>query len=165
MEEAVFLNLLQESEARLQRVCRFYCSQLVDQEDLMQEIVFQCWRSRAKFRGEAQWSTYLYRIALNTALTFVRKEKRKRHRPLEESTAPIEKAPSIEQQIDQAQQHAFLFQAIHRLKKLDQTLILLYLEELSYREMAEITGLSESNVGVKINRIKKRLHKQLSVQL
>ncbi len=165
MSEKDFLNLLTESKARLTRICRFYCTRKEDQQDLMQEIVFQIWRSRDRFRRESQVYTWIYRIGINTALTFVRKARRHPYVDLSHAPPVADAQLSPEERMDQAEQQSQLMDAIRQLRKLDQTLILLYLEEMSYREMAEITGLSESNVGVKINRIKKVLAQRLTEKI
>ena len=132
-----------------------YCTEKDDREDLFQEIVLQLWRSYPSFKGEAKISTWMYRISINTAITSLRKNSRK----------PVTQALSVEhenineiteQRID-VEYARELQLAINILSKIDKALVMLYLEEKSYKEIAEILGISESNVGVKINRIKKKL--------
>jgi len=161
MKEADYLNLMAENQDRLARICRFYCRDVEAQKDLMQEIAFQIWRSRERYRGEAQLNTWLYRIGINTALAFLRKQqKREMQRIDDKPNISASEANPIEA-MERKERIDHLMQAIQGLKKLDQTIILLYLEELTYQEIAKITGLSESNVGVKINRIKKRISQNL----
>ncbi|MGR3810986.1 RNA polymerase sigma factor [Jiulongibacter sp. NS-SX5] len=155
MEES-FLQMIDQHQGILVKVSRLYEDQPEDRRDLFQEIVLQLWRSYPKFRAEAKESTWVYRIALNTAITIFRK-KTKRNQVLTEVDLPdfvIEENGQLEQ----------LMWAIQRLNKLDKALILLYLEDKSYKEMAEISGYSESNVGVKLNRIKKKLSNILKLE-
>jgi RNA polymerase sigma-70 factor (ECF subfamily) len=132
-----------------------YCNDRDDSEDLFQEIVLQLWRSYPAFKADAKVSTWMYRIGLNTAITRLRKNSRK---PLTQSLS-IEhqnlKDP-LPQRID-IEYGEELQTAINMLNKLDKALVMLYLDEKNYKEIAEIIGISESNVGVKINRIKKKL--------
>jgi RNA polymerase sigma-70 factor (ECF subfamily) len=163
MQEAEFITLIDANHARLIRICRFYERESEAQEDLYQDILFQIWRSRHRYRGEAKADTWLYRIAVNTALTHVRSSvnRRKHLGEIAEDTEPTF-SPDFARNMDQQAQQAALYQAIENLSRLDRTLILLYLEERSYREMAHITGLSEGNVGVRINRLKKKLAQRLN---
>ncbi|MEM6345145.1 MAG: RNA polymerase sigma factor [Bacteroidota bacterium] len=161
MKEAEYLKLMEANQERLQRICRFYCRDVEAQKDLMQEIAFQIWRSRERYRGEAQLNTWLYRIGINTALAYLRKQKKRETQPLEAKAQVVADARNPEEKLEQQERLDLLMQAIQQLKKLDQSIILLYLEELSYQEIAKVTGLSESNVGVKINRIKKRISQNL----
>ncbi|MEL7532714.1 MAG: RNA polymerase sigma factor [Bacteroidota bacterium] len=161
MNEADYLNLMAENQERLQRICRFYCRDIEAQKDLMQEIAFQIWRSRERYRGEAQLNTWLYRIGINTALVFLRKQKKREMQRLDEKPPMPAVGGNPEEELERQERMELLMQAIKQLKKLDQSIILLYLEELSYQEIAKVTGLSESNVGVKINRIKKRISQHL----
>ena len=124
-----------------------------DHDDLFQEIVIQVWHSIPSFRQEASVTTWLYRIALNTAIRWSKKEKRhagaealdKVQHLLQETRAPAD------------ERLTWLYGEIYKLDEIDRSIILLVLEGFSYREMSGILGISESNVGVKINRIKKQL--------
>jgi RNA polymerase sigma-70 factor (ECF subfamily) len=126
-----------------------------DKEDLFQEIILQAWKSYNTFRGESLFSTWLYRVALNTALTFFKKEK-KRPRTIHTETFPeqIEYTSPAEEQIK------VMYNAIGHLSKIDKALIMLYLEEYTYSEIAEILGITANNVAVKVNRIKDKLKEQ-----
>ncbi len=161
MKEADYLKLMEANRDRLERICRFYCRDIEAQKDLMQEIAFQIWRSRERYRGEAQLNTWLYRIGINTALAYLRKQKRRQMQPLEEKVQVVSDEANPDERLERQERMDLLMEAIQSLKKLDQSIILLYLEELSYQEIAKVTGLSESNVGVKINRIKKRISQNL----
>ncbi|MEL6592708.1 MAG: sigma-70 family RNA polymerase sigma factor [Bacteroidota bacterium] len=157
MQEPEFLRLIEANRPRLERICRFYLKEIEARKDLMQEIVFQIWRSRERYRGDAHLNTWLYRIALNTALAYVRKNKKRFHESLAQVESIGSDANSPIEQLVRKNRKQRLIQAIKQLKSLDQTVVLLYLEELSYEEIAEVTGLTTTNVGAKISRIKKRL--------
>ncbi|MEO0895910.1 MAG: sigma-70 family RNA polymerase sigma factor [Bacteroidota bacterium] len=156
-----FAAILSRNRSRLVRICRIYAYNREDQEDLFQDITYQIWRSMGNFKGNAQIDTYLYRIALNTAMVY--KTKQKRRKP----TVDVDKTmgPSYEMHLDESldkdNKLAWLYTAIRKLKPVEQSLILLYLDELSYEEMAKITGLTVNNVGVKLNRIKKKLSEKV----
>jgi RNA polymerase sigma-70 factor (ECF subfamily) len=153
--EKEFTNIISTHQGIILKVCRMYCNDRDDSEDLFQEIVLQLWRSYPAFKADAKVSTWMYRIGLNTAITRLRKNSRK---PLTQSLS-IEhqnlKDP-LPQRID-IEYGEELQTAINMLNKLDKALVMLYLDEKNYKEIAEIIGISESNVGVKINRIKKKL--------
>ena len=140
-------------------MARAYTLTTEDCQDLAQEILLQVWRSLPQFQNRASASTWFYRVALNTALGWHRKERRRRARqqPVFEvedlSVAGLDSA----QQIVQREAVERLYAAIRQLPKTDAALVLLYLEDLSYRQMADVLGISESNVGVKLNRAKKAL--------
>lgn len=131
-----------------------------DRNDLLQEVLLAVWKSIPAFRGQAKPTTYLYRVCHNAALLWIRTEKNYRRR-VEQfgALAPTESGGGTDSLTDE--RLARLYSAIHQLKPLERSLILLSLDGLSYREMAEVLGLSESNVGVKLNRIKTQLTQTL----
>jgi len=135
------------------KVCRLYTHSQEDFEDYYQEVCLQIWRSKDNFKGNAQWSTWIYRLSLNVCLTLLKKkQKKQQHLDANEhliSTTEFETDPLDE--LDQ------LYIAIRKLSEIDRALILLYLEEKSYREIAEILGTNPNNVGVRIKRIKEKL--------
>lgn len=121
-----------------------------DQEDLFQEIVFQLWKSYPTFRGDSMVSTWMYRIALNTALASFRKNSV----ALEfKATLPIQKDVELEHSENQQR----MFEAFKKLSKAERAIIALYLEDYSYREISEIIGITENYVGVKMGRIRTKL--------
>jgi len=128
-------------------------------EDLYQEILIQLWKGYRSFRGDAKLSTWIYRVALNTSMTFLRDRKRKTRHTHEISEAihiGVQDQPlEIKDQVDQ------LHKAIRKLPEEDRSIIILYLDDYPYKEIAEIIGLSSSHIGVKINRIKKKLLTEL----
>lgn len=131
-----------------------------DRNDLLQEVLLAVWKSIPAFRGQAKPTTYLYRVCHNTALLWIRTQKNYRRR-IEKFGAfsSVESVTSPDTLTDA--RLAELYAAIHALKPMDRSLMLLFLDGLSYREMAEVMGLSESNIGVKINRIKTQLTQSL----
>ena len=159
MEEE-FLQSVNEHQGIILKVCRMYCSDSTDAEDLFQEILLQLWKAWPTFQAASKVSTWIYRIGLNTAITRLRKNSR---RPALEALSLAQQAigeiPSQRLDILFDQE---LQAAIDGLHKFDRALVMLYLEEKSYKEIAEIMGLSEGNVGVKINRIKKLLKEKIN---
>lgn len=139
------------------KVVRAYAFTSHDQDDLFQEIITQVWNSIPQFRGGAAVTTWLYRVALNTALAWLRKERRNRDR-----TQALDGAELVLETPARAPNPRldWLYEQIAQLDHVDRSLALLMLDGFSYREMAETLGITESNVGVKINRIKNHLIKQ-----
>ena len=159
VSESLFKGWLTEYGVAVLKVARAYTLTTEDCQDLVQEILLQVWRSLPQFQGRASASTWAYRVALNTALDWHRKERRRqaRQRPiLELGDVPIA-ALDGPQQADQREIVERLYAAIRQLPRIDAALVLLYLDDLSYRQIAEVLGISESNVGVKLNRAKKAL--------
>jgi RNA polymerase sigma-70 factor (ECF subfamily) len=140
------------------KICRAYTNSQEDFEDYYQEVCLQIWRSKDNFQEQCEWSTWVYRISLNVCLTFLKKKK-KNHQYFASDSLPEE---TIEES------HAFadetlnqLYDAIRQLSEVDRGVILLYLEEKSYQEIADIIGTNANNIGVRITRIKERLKKVL----
>lgn len=157
--KSLFMNWLGEHGSSVMKVARAYTLTSEECQDLAQEILLQAWRSLPNFERKANAATWFYRVALHTAMNWHRKDEPRRNRqePLVEVQAL---APDGIDSAGQAQQRETveqLYNAIHQLPKADAALVLLYLDQLSYQEMAEVLGISESNVGVKLNRAKKAL--------
>ena len=159
-QKSLFMNWLGEHGSSVMKVARAYTLTSEECQDLAQEILLQAWRSLPKFEGKANAATWFYRVALHTAMNWHRKDRRRRSRqqPLLEVQALAPEGIDSAEQAQQRDTVEQLYQAIHQLPKTDAALVLLYLDELSYREMAEVLGISESNVGVKLNRAKKALN-------
>lgn len=137
------------------KICRAYTDNEEDFQDYYQEVCLQLWRSRDNFQENSKWSTWVYRISLNVSLSLLRKDKKVHKNKVE---LPEVEASS-KQDSDPFNNEALqlLYQAIKKLPETDRAIILLYLDEKSYQEIAEIIGLSANNIGVKITRIKKKL--------
>jgi RNA polymerase sigma-70 factor (ECF subfamily) len=156
--ELRFRQWLGEHTGLLLKVVRSFAEVPADQDDLFQEILLQVWLSLPNFRDDSKPTTWLYRVALNTALAWKRGEKKRRRRHGSVSIFDIA-APSVtsaeaernDRVVDQ------LYAAIRALPPAKRALVVLYLDGFSYREIAEVVGISESNVGVSLNRIKKEL--------
>ena len=150
----IFSEWLDKHKALIFKIVRAYGDTPMDQDDLFQEITIQVWRSIPTFRHESAVGTWIYRIALNTAISWVTKERKYRTANGEFDNMPDVLSPPhkpVEEQL------TWLYKAIHALDEIDRSLALLLLDGFSYKEMAAILGISVSNVGVKINRIKKQL--------
>lgn len=158
-QQALFMTWLGEHGSSVVKVARAYTLTNEDCQDLAQEILLQAWQSLPNFERKASAATWFYRVALHTAMNWHRKDKprRARQQPFLEMHAAVTEGCDSAEQAQQRETVERLYQAIHQLPKADAALVLLYLDELSYREMAEVLGISESNVGVKLNRAKKAL--------
>jgi RNA polymerase sigma factor (sigma-70 family) len=154
MSEKEFLCMIQDNQGIIHKICRIYRDSPEDREDLFQEVVFQLWRSYPSFSGGSKVSTWLYRIALNTAMASFRKNK---PNVTSAEYLPDVQCENINNEDNERQEE--LLAAIRQLSEPDRALIALYLDELSYQQIAGILGISESNVGVKLTRIKIRLQK------
>jgi RNA polymerase sigma-70 factor (ECF subfamily) len=154
--ERAFIELIRTNERLIYKVCSVYVSCEFPMADLYQEVVYNLWKGFSKFRNECSMSTWMYRIALNTCITGMRKElKRPKHVPVLELKELLIEPESMDENIRE------MYRLIHQLKTLERAIILLWLEEKSYQEIAEITGLSLNNVAIKLKRIKEKL-KQMS---
>jgi len=153
------MDWLGEHSSSVMKVARAYTLTNEECQDLAQEILLQAWRSLPEFEGKASAATWFYRVALHTAMNWHRKDKsrRSRQQPFVEVQALVASESDSAEQTQHRDTVEQLYKAIHQLPKTDAALVLLYLDELSYREMAEVLGISESNVGVKLNRAKKSL--------
>ena len=156
--ESLFRKWLALHGGAVWKVARAYTVTAEDCQDLVQDILLQVWRSLPQFEGRASVATWIYRIALNTALTWRRQERRRPERqPLFEIEEPTADDSESAQHVEQREVVERLYATIRQLPKGDAALVLLYLDDLSYREMAEVLGISESNVGVKLNRARNAL--------
>ncbi|MFK7924388.1 MAG: RNA polymerase sigma factor [Bacteroidia bacterium] len=158
-EERAFVSLIETNQGIIHKVCRLYAFGLAEREDLFQEIVLQLWRNHKTFSGKSKISTWMYRVALNTAISALRKKER---RPKLESNEPL--PFGLAERIhdpDIAEKRSFLYRAIDQLSEIERAIILLYLEEQSYEEISQIMGITSNNVGVKLNRIKEKLKKKI----
>jgi RNA polymerase sigma factor (sigma-70 family) len=161
-QEIAFQKLIEQNKGILFKVARTYCRSEEDREDLIQEIMIQVWQSLHKYNDQFKISTWLYRISLNVAISFYRKNATRI-----DNTIALNEQNSLSQQDDapeNEQQLSLLEQCINELKEIDKALMLLYLEDKSHAEIAEIVGMSVSNVGTKISRIKDKLKLRFSQQ-
>lgn len=156
--ESLFLQLVREYDARLRRICRVYAADEDARGDLYQDILVQLWRSLPSYAGAASAGTWLYRIALNTAIDGVRQRSvRRRGEPFVREALHPQRVARPDEHVERAQATARLYKAIERLDPIDRALVLLLLEERSYQEVSEILGIGVSAVGVRLHRAKKKL--------
>jgi RNA polymerase sigma-70 factor (ECF subfamily) len=151
-----FLSLIEENKGIIYKVSNAYCRNAEDRRDLVQEIIFQLWRSFDRYDDQYKISTWMYRIALNVSISFYRKNRR-RNKLSTEFTENIFEFVDDQKDFETEQNIRLLNEFISELKELDRALMILYLEEKSYEEIAEILGISKTNVATKINRIKLKL--------
>jgi RNA polymerase sigma-70 factor (ECF subfamily) len=152
--QKIFLQQINENKGIIHKVAKMYMDNPLDQEDLFQEIVMQLWKAYPSFKGTSKFSTWMYRVALNTAIVFFKKDNRK-----------VDKA-SLNEQIEIAdfsdshekeEKLAYLYKAVQELNQIEKALIFLFLENQSHREIAQNLGITEVNARVKLNRTKEKL--------
>jgi len=155
--QETFQKLVEENKKLLYKVCNSYCRDRDSREDLAQEITIQLWRSFGKFDGRCRFSTWMYRIALNVAISFYRSESTRTRHLISDEQRLLETADETEGQPEDIR---LLYRFIEGLDPLNKALILLYLDEHSYREIADVLGITETNVATKINRLKSRMKQE-----
>jgi len=152
-QKQIFEDWLGQHKALIFKIVRAYAFSVMDQDDLFQEIIIQIWHSIPAFRRESSVNTWLYRISLNTAIKWTKKERK--HYQSETLDGAQHILQEGRRQTDE--RLTWLYEEIHKLDEIDRSITLLLMDGFSYKEMAAILGITESNVGVKINRIKKQL--------
>lgn len=155
-----FEDVIEQHKGILFKIARSYCQNADDREDLMQETMIQIWQSLQKYNGQAKMSTWLYRIALNVAISFYRKNstRAKKYTVLTVQQDKILITDNSEEEFKLNQLQKF----ISELKEIDKAIMILYLEDKSHLEISEILGMSITNVGTKIGRIKENLKKRFT---
>jgi RNA polymerase sigma factor (sigma-70 family) len=155
-DKILFTELINENKGIIFKICNAYCFSKEDRDDLAQEIIYNLWKSFADYKAQFKFSTWMYRIALNVAISFYRKERNKKHRvTYSENLLVVEEDSSSN--TEEERNLKLLLKFVGELKEIDKSVILLYLGDKSYKEIAEITGITETNVATKINRIKDKL--------
>jgi len=152
-----YINFIRPNAGIIIKICRAYSYSQEDFEDLYQEVCLQIWRTKDNFIGNSEWSTWVYRITLNVCMTFQKTEAKRTFQNGILDSVP--EALSTDSSAIQEESLSQLYMAIKQLSVIDRAIILLYLEEKSYQEIAEIIGTNSNNIGVKIQRIKNRLKK------
>ncbi|MGN6193663.1 MAG: RNA polymerase sigma factor [Ginsengibacter sp.] len=152
--EKEFEKHIRNHELLLYKICRIYAYSDADREDLFQEIVIQLWNAYPKFKGDSKFSTWLYRVAINTAISGLRKKKNfiSSYEP-----ASIPEQASEAEEFSEEERLQQLYQAIQQLNEVEKAIVMLYMEDRTYEEMEEILGLNQGNLRVKMNRIKEKL--------
>jgi len=150
-----FVELLQKHQNIVHKVCRIYTNNQDAHNDLFQEITIQLWKAYPKFRGDSKFSTWMYRVGLNTAITLYRKSKRRIR--TQEFDAFQYKISAEAYDDSEEQQLNLMYKAVHQLNDIDKALVFLFLEDKNYKEISETLGISEVNSRVRMNRIKTKL--------
>lgn len=160
--EKEFLIVIKQNQGIIHKVCNIYCDGQEDRNDLFQEIVAQLWKSFPSFREESKFSTWMYRVALNTAITSFKKTKRRpdQNRLTYENFQVKDENYDIETEEEIKNLH----RAVAQLTGVEKSIVLLFLENKKYEEIAEITGITQNYVRVKMNRIKKKLKKFMETE-
>ena len=161
MKEQKFNQIVTENSELIKRICRYYNNNVEDQQDMYQEVLINIWRSLDKFRGESKLSTFIYRIAVNVSITYASKSFKQSKLYVSADTENINEIID-EPHEDNEQQIQQLHTALNTLSVIDKALISLVLEGLSMKEIANIIGITEPNVKVKIHRIKTYLKEELT---
>jgi RNA polymerase sigma factor (sigma-70 family) len=155
--EKDFLQIIQKNQGIIHKVCNIYCDEEEDRNDLFQEIVAQLWKSYPSFRNDSKFSTWMYRVALNTAITSFKKQKR---RPDQNKLSNDNFQIADEKYDNDTEENIkLLHRAVSQLTGIEKSIVLLFLENKGYEDIAEITGITQNYVRVKMNRIKKKLKK------
>ena len=156
--KGTFIGLIEANQGIIHKVSRIYCNDEEERKDLFQEIVMQLWKAFPSFNQQSKFSTWMYRVALNTAITQFRKISKRKEEPAEHLPVHIAEENLAEEKEERIK---LLYKAINQLNPVERSIVILYLDECSYEEISGIIGISVSNVGVKINRIKKKMQKIL----
>jgi RNA polymerase sigma factor (sigma-70 family) len=156
--ETEFIRVIKENEGIIFKIAMLYAADKDDQKDLYQEVVYQLWRSFDSFRSESKISTWIYRIALNTSITHLRKEKKRGSR-VSIGEAVINRFDPDDSLMEE--RLAQLYDQVKKLNTIEKAIVLLHLEGKNYEEIAAITGFTATNVGTRLSRIKDKLRSQL----
>jgi RNA polymerase sigma factor (sigma-70 family) len=159
--QETFQNRVEQHKKILYKVCNAYCKDRDSREDLAQEITFQLWRSFGKFDGRCQFSTWMYRIALNVAISFCRSEGTRTRHVISDEQRLLEWVVETERQPEEVR---LLYEFIEELDPLGRALILLYLDGNTYPEIADIVGITETNVATKISRLKSKMKQEFGTK-
>lgn len=149
-----FSKLIKDNQGLIIKVSRLYTHSAEDQEDLFQEIVLQLWKSYDSFQGNSKISTWMYRVALNTAITLFR---RKTRAPQTDELQDFHSKNFVEEDDEKYQQISLLYKVIKMLPDVERAIVMMYLDDQPYKEIAETLGITEVNARVKMNRLKKTL--------
>jgi RNA polymerase sigma factor (sigma-70 family) len=159
--QKTFQDQVDQHRKILYKICNVYCRDRDSREDLAQEIIFQLWRSFGKFDGRCQFSTWMYRIALNVAISFFRGENTRTRHVFSDEQRLLETVIEPERQPEDVR---LLYEFIAQLDPLSKALILLYLDGNRYQEIAEILGISETNVATRLGRLKSRMKQEFGTK-
>ncbi|MEN9570028.1 MAG: hypothetical protein RL172_1259 [Bacteroidota bacterium] len=157
-----FLQLLEQHKGIVIKVASMYATGFNSKDDLVQEIIYQLWRSYPTYNQQYRFTTWMYRVSLNVAISFYRQEKRN---AINRVLLPVAEDTTDECNLQQQEQAKLLQKYIALLKPLDKALLLLYFEEKTYKEMAEVLGITETNVATRLSRVKEKLKQQIEKEI
>ena len=155
MDKEKFIQILNENKWVLYKVINTYCKDSEDRKDLEQEILIQLWKSFKSYNSQYKISTWVYKIAMNVSISFYRSNVNRKSKTSPISESIFQVANQVDNSFDE--ERKFLYDFINQLDDFNKEILILYLDEHSYKEIAEIVGITESNVGTKINRLKNKL--------
>lgn len=160
--EKTFVDFFKPNQRLIHKICRIYTDNAEDHKDLFQEITVQLWKSFPGFKGDAKFTTWMYKVALNTAITLFRKPQKKelKHAEIDISSLKME----YETYEDDGDKLKRMYKAIHEMSDVEKALIMMYLEDKSYREIGEILGITEGNARVKMSRAKNNLKTKINTK-
>lgn len=154
-KETEFLKQIESNKGILFKICRIYQDNAEDRDDLLQEMTMQLWLAYSSFRGESKFSSWMYRVALNTAIAFFKKRKR---RPDDQGLPDdFDRAEELSKASEEEEKLAVFYKAVHQLNKIEKALIYLYMEDQSYQEIATHLGITPLNARVRLSRLKDKL--------
>jgi RNA polymerase sigma factor (sigma-70 family) len=156
--KCIFSKIIQDNKQRIMRICWVYSQNKEDQKDLFQEVAFNMWKSLPSFRKESKLDTWVYRVCLNVCMQYAMKlNKVKKIRVDIEGVEIFDDSIDLHGKLENSENTKVLYECISKLNAADKSLVLLFLEDLSYKTISEITGITENHAAVKLNRIKKKL--------
>ncbi|UHO39092.1 sigma-70 family RNA polymerase sigma factor [Chryseobacterium capnotolerans] len=161
-QEKIFIEFFKPNQKLIHKICRIYTDNAEDHEDLFQEITIQLWKSFSTFKGDSKFSTWMYRVALNTAITLFRKPKKQNSQAVDVDVSSLR----IEYETYEDDEHKLqkMYKAIYELSDVEKALIMMYLEDKPYKEIGEILGITEGNARVKMNRAKNNLKTKINTK-
>lgn len=161
-QEKTFIEFFKPNQKLIHKICRIYTDNAEDHEDLFQEITIQLWKSFPGFKGEAKFSTWMYRVALNTAITLFRKPKKQDSQAVDIDVSSLKMEYEVYEDDEYKLQK--MYKTIYELSDIEKALIMMYLEDKSYKEIGEILGITEGNARVKMNRAKNNLKTKINTK-
>ncbi len=160
--EAEFVALINKHQGIIHKVCGMYCHDRDDKKDLFQEVILQLWKSFDSFRGESKVTTWIYRVALNTAISAFRKESKK---PGQTDILELKiQIPEDTEFQEKNEQFQLLYKAIKQLSEIERAIIMLYLDDHPYEEIAQMIGITANNARVRMNRIREKLRTMIKIE-
>lgn len=160
--EAEFIQLINKHQGIIHKVCGMYCHDRDDKKDLFQEVILQLWKSFDSFRGESKVTTWIYRVALNTAISAFRKESKK---PAQTDILELKiQIPEDTEFQEKNEQFQLLYKAIKQLSEIERAIIMLYLDDHPYEDIAQMIGITANNARVRMNRIREKLRTMIKVE-